>query len=103
MQAPAMANDHGHGSEKIARRLSGNQPAGHLKDVIYRGVDGAVTTFAIVAWVEGAGLPHGIIVALGLANIIADGLSMAAINYARPHAKGYHPDGKTPYRSAPGR
>jgi len=55
--------------------------------MIYGGIDGAVTTFAIVAGVEGAGLPHSIIVALGLANIIADGFSMAASNYSGTKAE----------------
>jgi len=59
----------------------------NLKDKIYGGIDSAVTTFAIVAGVEGAGLPHSIIVALGLANIIADGFSMAASNYSGTKAE----------------
>ena len=42
----------------------------------------AVTTFAIVAGVVGANLSSGIILVLGLANLLADGLSMAASNYS---------------------
>ncbi len=49
---------------------------------IYGGIDGAVTTFAIVAGVAGAGLPSFVIVALGIANVVADGFSMAAGNYS---------------------
>ncbi len=56
--------------------------ASHLRDAVYGGIDGAVTTFAIVAGVAGAGLPTGIILALGLANVAADGFSMAAGNYS---------------------
>lgn len=82
-----MTQDHGHSPSEIAQRLSQGQRAGHLKDMIYGGIDGAVTTFAIVAGVEGAGLPHGIIVALGLANILADGFSMAASNYSGTKAE----------------
>lgn len=77
-----MPQDHGHSPEEIARRLSSGQKAGHLKDMIYGGIDGAVTTFAIVAGVQGAGLSPSIIVALGIANILADGFSMAASNYS---------------------
>ena len=40
------------------------------------------TTFAIVAGVAGAGLSPFVIVALGLANVLADGFSMAAANYS---------------------
>jgi len=54
----------------------------HLRDVIYGGIDGAVTTFAIVAGVQGAGLATHIIIILGVANVLADGFSMAAGNYS---------------------
>jgi VIT1/CCC1 family predicted Fe2+/Mn2+ transporter len=82
-----MADDHGHSPSEIAARLSEGRQDSNLKDMIYGGIDGAVTTFAIVAGVEGAGLPHSIIVALGLANIIADGFSMAASNYSGTKAE----------------
>lgn len=82
-----MIQEHGHSPQEIARRLSAGQQNSRLKDMIYGGIDGAVTTFAIVAGVEGAGLSHTIIVALGLANIIADGFSMAASNYSGTKAE----------------
>lgn len=59
----------------------------HLRDLIYGGIDGAVTTFAIVAGVEGAGLSPRIIIALGIANVLADGFSMAAGNYSGTKAE----------------
>jgi VIT1/CCC1 family predicted Fe2+/Mn2+ transporter len=82
-----MTHEHGHSPKEIAHRLANGQRPGHLKDFIYGGIDGAVTTFAIVAGVEGAGLSHGIIVTLGVANIIADGFSMAAGNYSGTKAE----------------
>lgn len=82
-----MTMEHGHSPQEITRRLSKGQRYSPLKDMIYGGIDGAVTTFAIVAGVEGAGLPHSIIVALGLANILADGFSMAASNYSGTKAE----------------
>jgi len=87
MQSTAMMQDHGHSSKEIAQRLSSGAQNAHLKDMIYGGIDGAVTTFAIVAGVEGAGLSHSIIVALGIANILADGFSMAASNYSGTKAE----------------
>lgn len=77
-----MAVEHGHSKSEIAERLAGGGQGGHLRDFIYGGIDGAVTTFAIVAGVEGAGLPSHIIIALGIANVLADGFSMAAGNYS---------------------
>ena len=77
-----MKPDHGHSPTEIAERLATPLGASHLRDFVYGGIDGTVTTFAIVAGVAGAGLPHGVIVALGLANVLADGFSMAAGNYS---------------------
>jgi VIT1/CCC1 family predicted Fe2+/Mn2+ transporter len=82
-----MSHDHGHSPEEIANRLSAGPATGLLKDMIYGGIDGAVTTFAIVAGVAGAGLSPTIIVALGVANIVADGFSMAASNYSGTKAE----------------
>lgn len=82
-----MTREHGHSPQEVTRRLTMGQRQGHLKDMIYGGIDGAVTTFAIVAGVEGAGLSHGVILALGLANILADGFSMAASNYSGTKAE----------------
>jgi len=56
-------------------------------DFIYGSIDGAVTTFAIVAGVMGASLPSGIILILGFANLFADGFSMAAANYQAAKAR----------------
>lgn len=77
-----MAGDHLHTPEAIARRLLAGPGVSYLRDWVYGGIDGAVTTFAVVAGVEGALLPSGVIVVLGLANLVGDGLSMAAGNYS---------------------
>ena len=75
------ALEHGHGRDEIAARLSAARSPGHLGDAVYGAIDGAVTTFAIVAGVQGAGLPTSVIVILGLANVLADGVSMALGNF----------------------
>ena len=59
----------------------------HFDDFIYGSIDGAVTTFAIVAGVVGASLSSGIILILGFANLFADGFSMAAANYQAAKAR----------------
>jgi VIT1/CCC1 family predicted Fe2+/Mn2+ transporter len=48
-----------------------------IPDFVYGGIDGAITTFAVVAGVEGAELSIGVILILGFANLFADGFSMA--------------------------
>ena len=59
----------------------------HFEDFIYGSIDGAVTTFAIVASVVGAGLSPGIILILGFANLFADGFSMCMANYQASKAR----------------
>ncbi|RHY29066.1 hypothetical protein DYB32_005472, partial [Aphanomyces invadans] len=49
---------------------------GHIKSAVYGGLDGIITTFATVTSVAGSGLPHSVILILGLAHLVADGLSM---------------------------
>lgn len=53
----------------------------YLGSAVYGALDGTVTTFAVVSGVMGAGLSPNIILILGLANLVADGFSMAASNY----------------------
>ncbi len=72
---------HEHTTEAIRERLEAGPQASYLRDWIYGGIDGAVTTFAIVSGVVGANLSTSIILVLGAANIVADGFSMAASNY----------------------
>ncbi|OIQ44880.1 MAG: hypothetical protein BM558_06195 [Roseobacter sp. MedPE-SW] len=79
--------DHGHSQQEISARIGAPPGRGVLRDVIYGAIDGSVTTFAIVAGVAGAGLSPFIIVALGLANVLADGFSMAAGNYSGTKAE----------------
>jgi vacuolar iron transporter family protein len=70
-----------HSPGQIADRLGSGPDSVYLKDFIYGAIDGAVTTFAVVAGVAGAGLSSGIIIILGFANLFADGFSMAISNY----------------------
>ena len=79
--------DHGHSAEEIRARLSSKPKPSYLKDIVLGGIDGAVTTFAIVAGVVGAGLSARVILILGIANLIADGFSMAAGNYSGTKAE----------------
>jgi VIT1/CCC1 family predicted Fe2+/Mn2+ transporter len=53
----------------------------YIKSLIYGGLDGIITTFAVVAGVEGAALSAGVVLILGFANLVADGLSMAIGDY----------------------
>ncbi|WP_420564205.1 VIT1/CCC1 transporter family protein [Thalassobaculum sp.] len=82
-----MPLEHAHDPASIRARIAGRPEAMYLRDWIYGGIDGAVTTFAIVAGVAGAELSVGVILILGFANLIADGFSMAAANYSGTKAE----------------
>jgi VIT1/CCC1 family predicted Fe2+/Mn2+ transporter len=73
--------EHEHSPDAIRERLDNGPHHNYLRDWIYGGIDGAVTTFAVVTGVAGAQLSTWIILALGFANLFGDGFSMAASNY----------------------
>ncbi|EFO29556.1 integral membrane protein [Roseibium sp. TrichSKD4] len=74
--------EHSHDPAAIEQRLSAGPKISYLRDWVYGGIDGAVTTFAIVAGAVGANLSATIVLVLGVANLLADGFSMAAANYS---------------------
>jgi len=53
----------------------------YIREIIYGANDGIITTFAVVAGVAGGGLSLRVVLIIGAANLLADGLSMAAGNY----------------------
>jgi vacuolar iron transporter family protein len=73
--------EHEHTREAIHRRLAAGPPQSYLRDWVYGGIDGIVTTFAIVSGVVGARLSPHIILILGSASLLADGFAMAAGDY----------------------
>lgn len=79
--------DHEHTREAIHERIAGGPPQSYLRDWVYGGIDGTVTTFAIVTGVIGARLSPGIIMILGGASLVADGFAMAAANYLATQAE----------------
>ena len=70
-----------HHPEVIRQRLEAPTKQTILSDAVLGGIDGCVTTFAVVSGVTGAGLPSSVALVLGFANLLADGFSMAASNY----------------------
>jgi VIT1/CCC1 family predicted Fe2+/Mn2+ transporter len=80
--------EHEHTPEAIKERLASGDRTNYLRDFVYGGIDGAVTTFAVVAGTLGANLPARIVLILGTANLVADGFSMAASNFLGTRAEG---------------
>ena len=76
-----------HTSHAVKARLGRKPQPSYLRDFIYGAIDGAVTTFAVVAGVQGANLDEKVVIILGVANLIADGFSMAVSNFLGSRAE----------------
>lgn len=76
-----------HTPDRVSERLDKGASQSYLKDMVYGGIDGTITTFAVVAGIVGADLSAGIVVILGLANLIADGFSMGVSNFLGTRAE----------------
>lgn len=73
-------------SEHLAQEHKMTPFQTYLKEIVYGGSDGIVTTFAVVAGFTGAGAasssyPFFIVLLFGFANLFADGVSMALGNF----------------------
>ncbi len=79
--------DHEHTLASIRERIAAGPPQSFLRDWVYGGIDGTVTTFALVSGVVGAHLAPNVILILGGASLIADGFAMAAGNYLATRAE----------------
>ncbi len=77
-----------HQKDAVKQRLRSRNAYSYVGDSVLGGIDGCVTTFAVVAGVVGANLPEYVIIIMGFANLLADGFSMAVSNYLR--AKSEH-------------
>jgi VIT1/CCC1 family predicted Fe2+/Mn2+ transporter len=64
-------------TENIHRQERGR----YLGDLVYGANDGIITTFAVISGATGATLLPGIIIILGLANLVGDGISMGLSNF----------------------
>lgn len=53
----------------------------YLADFVYGANDGIITTFAVVTGAVGASMPTGVVIILGIANLLADGFSMGASSF----------------------
>lgn len=70
--------DHDHREDVIHSRIPFQE---YLGEFVYGGIDGSVTTFAVVAGAAGAELSLSVVLILGFANLLADGFSMSVGAY----------------------
>lgn len=84
--------------KKLTNKASAAVPKPHrpnqgkyLKSIVYGGLDGIITTFAVVTGVAGASLSAKVILILGAANLFADGIAMAFGDFLSTKAENdYH-------------
>lgn len=74
---------HNHQEDKIhgSKHSMVNRFQDYLGEFVYGGIDGSVTTFAVVAGAAGAQLDSKVVIILGFANLIADGFAMSVGSY----------------------
>ncbi len=72
-----------HTPEAIAAAMEehGGSGSQYIGDTVLGGLDGIITTFAVVSGVAGAKLGTNVVLIMGLANLLADGFSMATGSY----------------------
>lgn len=66
---------------QAAEERHGGASSQYIGDMVYGGLDGIITTFAVVSGVAGAALGSNVVLILGLANLLADGFSMGTGAY----------------------
>jgi VIT1/CCC1 family predicted Fe2+/Mn2+ transporter len=80
--AAAQLHDPARVADAVRQDLSAGSWFGtYLGSMVYGGLDGIVTTFAVVSGVAGADLGANVILILGIGNLVADGFSMGTGNY----------------------
>ncbi len=77
-----------HRPEAIRLRLAKTTKSQNVSDAVLGGIDGCITTFAVVSGAVGANLPASVAIVLGFANLFADGFSMAISNFESTKARG---------------
>jgi len=80
--------EHSHEPARIRKRIAADHKPSYLADAILGGIDGCVTTMAVVASVAGAGLPAAVAFVLGIASLVADAFSMGVSNYQAVKSEG---------------
>lgn len=82
MEASKLA--HNNKIQNVEKHKKGGE---FLKSLVYGGLDGIITTFAIVMGALGADLSIGTVLVLGVSNMFSDGLSMALGDYLSSKAE----------------
>jgi vacuolar iron transporter family protein len=76
------ATKRAHTKEAIEHKETHQKEKGkYIGDFVYGALDGIITTFAVVSGVQGAQMNNSVVLIMGFANLLADGISMGVGNY----------------------
>jgi len=75
-----------HKNPPAAEKHSGSAGK-YIKSIVYGGLDGIITVFAVVASIAGAGLEVNVVIIMGIASLLADGISMGMGDYLSSKAE----------------
>lgn len=78
---------HAGGHNEDGEHWHGGAGSDYIKSMVFGGLDGIITTFAIVAAVAGAGLKVEVVILMGVANLIADAISMGVGDFLSSKAE----------------
>lgn len=68
---------HSSTSALVAKNTEKHSSAGgYIKSIVYGGLDGIITTFAVVAGAAGGGFGPNVVIVMGVSSLLADALSM---------------------------
>jgi len=68
----------------------GGQASEHIESIVFGGLDGIITTFAVVAAAAASKLSYGTILIVGFANLLGDAIGMAIGDYLSTIAETDH-------------
>lgn len=80
-EGDANASKAAHDGAKKASEEHSNTPSEFIKSMVFGGLDGIITTFAVVAAVSGANMDGKVVILMGIANLVSDGISMGLGDY----------------------
>lgn len=75
------ASKEAHEARRIEEDVHQRTAGRYVGDVVYGALDGIVTTFAVVSGAAGASLSSAVVLIMGFANLVGDGISMGVGNY----------------------
>jgi len=77
--------------QKVASSEHHSGAAGDfISSIVFGGLDGIITTFAVIAAAVGSHLPRGIVLIVGFANLLGDAIGMAVGDYISTKAESDH-------------